>query len=183
MANRELTPWTRGGGLTPLFGGGRDPFTNFRQEMDRLFEDFFTPVEGRSFAPSRAAQGVLLWPRIDLSETNDAYTVTAELPGIDLKDVDLNLKDNVLTISGEKRSEFQEGEGGQRYSERAFGRFERAIPFETEVDVDRVEATSENGVLKVTLPKNPQAREKSRKIEIRPGAGKGGAQTSQGKGK
>lgn len=173
MANRDLTPrssgyGSRGTGLSPY--GGRDPFTSFRREMDRLFDDFFTPAEARSFAAAGTPAAELsVWPSLEVHETDQAYTVTAELPGIDPKDVDLNLKDNALTLSGEKRSERnQEDEGGRRYTERSFGRFSRTIPFETEVDADKVEATCHNGVLKITLPKNAQARDKTRKIEIKP---------------
>lgn len=181
MANRELTPRTsgyggRGMGLTPF--GGRDPFASFRQEMDRLFDDFFAPTEPRSFSgPTGGAQGggQAVWPSLEVAETDQAYTVTAELPGIDPKDVDIDLRENALTISGEKRSERDEENGGRRYSERSFGRFERTIPLETEVDADRVEARCDNGVLKITLPKNEKARDKSRRIEIKGAAGNGGS--------
>ena len=162
MANRELTPW-RTQGATPF---GRDPFSSFRREMDRLFDDFFAPAEARSFAPEQA--GGAVWPSLDVVESEQAYMVTAELPGIDQKDIELNLHDNALTIRGEKRSERREEEGGRRYSERSFGRFERTIPFDAEIDADKVEAACENGVLKVTLPKNAQARDRTRRIEIRP---------------
>ena len=175
MANRDLTPWTRGTGLS-LYGG-RDPFASFRREMDRLFDDFFTPAEPRSFTTQQAGGGTELavWPRLDLHETEQAYTVTAELPGIDPKDVELNLKDNALIISGEKRYERRQEDQGRRYSERSFGRFERVIPLETEVEADKVQATCDNGVLTITLPKNVQARDKSRRIQIQPGAGNGGS--------
>lgn len=167
MANRDLTPWGRGG-LTPL---ARDPFTSFRREMDRLFDDFFTPVpdEGRSFAAGQGpGQGAALRPSIDVDETPQAYTVTAELPGLAEKDIEVELRDNALVISGEKRSERNEEDGGRRWSERSFGRFERVIPFDAEVDADKVQAACRNGVLTVTLPKNEKARDKSRKIEIKP---------------
>jgi HSP20 family protein len=170
MANRDLTPWRQSGSV----GFTRDPFASFRREMDRLFDDFFAPAETRSFA-SPAQAGGAVWPSIDVHEGDQAYTVTAELPGIDLKDIELQLHDNALTIRGEKRSERKEDEGGRRYSERSFGRFERTIPFSTEVDADHVEAACDNGVLKITLPKNARAREATRRIEIR-GAGKGGGQ-------
>lgn len=163
MPNRDLTPWRRGG-VSPL---SRDPFFSFRREMDRLFDDFLAPVagEGRSFAAQ--AQG--LTPSVDVDETEAAYTVTAELPGLAEKDIELSLADNALTLSGEKRSERNEEDGGRRYSERTYGRFTRTIPFEAEIDAERVEATCSNGVLKVTLPKNPKARDKSRRIEVRSG--------------
>lgn len=162
MANRDLTPWR--GGAPSLFG--RDPFMNFRREMDRLFDDFFTPGEPRSFAAPALSQAGLM-PSLDVDETEQAYTVSAELPGIDPKDVELDLRDNALTLRGEKRSERKEEDGGRRYSERSFGRFERTIPFASEVDADRIEASFENGLLKVTLPKNAKARDKTRRIEIK----------------
>ena len=169
MANRELTPWGRGGGLSPL--GGRDPFSMFRREIDRLFDDFFAPGEARSFAPS-AAEGVMtMWPSIDVDETEQAYIVTAELPGIDPKDVELNFRDNALVISGHKASELKEEGKGRRYAERSYGRFERTIPFGADIEPDKVEATTRNGVLTITLPKSAQARTRSHKIEIKPQAG------------
>ena len=165
MANRDLTPWGRGG-LTPF---GRDPFSAFRTEMDRLFDDFFAPVagEGRHFASSAQPAAALLRPSIDVEETDQAYRVSAELPGLTEKDVELNLRDNALTLSGEKRSEREEEQAGRRYAERSYGRFERTIPFPVEVDADRIDAVFRNGVLTVTLPKNEKAQEKSRKIEVR----------------
>jgi HSP20 family protein len=179
MANRDLTP-RRPGGVQPMQGYAGDPFASFRRQMDRLFDDFFAPVEGRSFAPAAQGQGVVM-PSLDVHESEQAYTVTAELPGIDPKDVEISLDDNALTLRGEKRSERKEEEGGRRYSERSYGRFERTIPFEAEVDADRVEATCENGVLKVTLPKNAKARDKSRRIAIKGmgAAAGGGAQGQQ----
>ena len=166
MANRELTPWGRGG-MTPF---GRDPFASFRYEMDRLFDDFFAPVagEGRNFAPAAQPTAALLRPSIDVDETDQAYRVSAELPGLAEKDVELNLRDNALTISGEKRSEREEEKGGRRYAERSYGRFERTIPFPTEIDAERVDAVFKNGVLTVTLPKHEKAQEKTRRIEVRP---------------
>ena len=169
MVNRDLPPWRRNAGVQPFqTHPARDPFAAFRCEMDRLFDDFFTPAEGRSFAPATPAraQGMVM-PSLDVDETDQAYTVTAELPGIDLKDIELKLDDNALTLRGEKRTERHDEDGGRRYSERSFGRFERTIPFAAEVDPDRVEASCHHGVLKVVLPKNAQAGERSRRIEIK----------------
>jgi len=150
--------------MAPAFG--RDPFSSFRREMDQLFDAFFAPVEARSFAAPAQTQAALM-PSIDVDETEQAFMVTAELPGIDPKDVEIDLRDNALMLRGEKRSERNEENGGRRYSERSFGRFERTIPFAAEVDADHVEASFENGVLKITLPKNPRARDKTRRIQIR----------------
>jgi HSP20 family protein len=161
MANRELTPWTGSGGLSPF---GRDPFLSFRREMDRLFDDFFAPAEPRSFASAVASSG---WPSLDVDETDQAYVVNAEVPGLEQKDIELSLRDNVLSISGEKREERKDEKRGRAYAERFYGQFRRSIPLPTEVDADKVEAKFKNGVLTVTLPKNAKAREKERRIEIR----------------
>ena len=167
MANRDLTPWSGTRGLSAF-----DPLTSFRRQMDELFDTFLSPAEGRSFAAPMER-----WPSIDLRENDQAYTVTADLPGLDPKDVELNLRDNILTISGEKRQEHREEDGGRTYTERTYGRFQRAIPLDGEIDVDKVEADFRNGVLTVTLPKNPKAAEKTRRIEIK-GAGNGETQRS-----
>jgi HSP20 family protein len=167
--NRELTPWTRGG-LTPF---GRDPFGSFRQEMDRLFDDFFAPITGenRNLGGTVPHTAAMVRVNVDVEETDQAYRVSAELPGLSEKDVELNLRDNTLTISGEKRFEREEEQGGRRYAERSYGRFERTIPFPVEIDPERVDAVFRSGVLTVTLPKNEKAKEQSRRIEVRPQGG------------
>jgi HSP20 family protein len=175
MTNRDLTPWTSGG----LTSYGRDPFSMFRREMDRLFDDFFAPSEPRSFGGPAASrpQAALIRPSIDIEDQDHAYVVTAELPGLSEKDVELSLNDNVLTISGEKRSERKEEKAGRHYTERSFGRFERTIPLPVEVDAERVDASFRNGVLTVALPKTEKARQNARRIEIRAGGpGDGGGQ-------
>jgi HSP20 family protein len=178
MANRDLTPWSRATGLTSF--GGRDPFTNFRREMDRLFDDFFAPAETRSFAGGQSPTQMLgAWPRIDVQEGDQVYTITAEVPGMDPKDVHLDLRENALIISGEKRAERSDEGQGRRYSERSYGSFERVIPFESEIDSDRVEATCANGVLTITLPKAAQARDRSRRIEVKPQAESGRSQSGR----
>ncbi|HET6969675.1 MAG TPA: Hsp20/alpha crystallin family protein [Phenylobacterium sp.] len=174
MTNRDLTPWRRS---VPT-GYGADPFSSFRREMDRLFEDFLTPAtEGRSFGAA-AGSTAMLRPDIDVEENEQAYVVSAELPGLSEQDIELNLHDNALTISGEKKSERKEEKAGRRYTERSFGRFERTIPFPAEVDSDRVDASFRNGVLTVTLPKNEKARDKTRRIEVRAGGPGNGGQRS-----
>jgi HSP20 family protein len=161
MPNRGLTTRT---GSNEVSAYPRDPFSVFRREMDQLFDEFLAPAGARSSQLGARAK----WPSIDVHEADDAYTVTAEVPGMDARDVELNLRDNALTLSGEKQQERKSDEGGRSWTERSYGRFERTIPFETEIDADRIEASCRNGVLTVTLPKNAKAREKSRKIEIKP---------------
>jgi HSP20 family protein len=162
MPNRDLAPWTGSRGLTPF---ERDPFTSFRRQVDRLFDDFFAPPETRSFG---AGNGNEVWPSVDVHETNQTYKVVAELPGLEQKDVEVSLSDNALTISGEKRQEHAEANGDRTYTERTFGRFQRTIPLAAEVDADKVQASFKNGILTVEAPKNPAARDKTRRIEVKP---------------
>jgi HSP20 family protein len=161
---RELIPWTRGREVT---SGRRveHPLVAFQREMDRLFEDFWRgfdlPLFGR---PERIAGSVS--PRIDISEKDNEVVVTAELPGLDEKDVEVTLTDNVLSIRGEKKVEKEEKERGYTYTERSYGSFERRIPLDVEVLSDKVSAAFKNGVLTVTLPTSPEARKHVRHIPI-----------------
>ena len=162
MSNRDLTPYDQPRGLG-LFG--RDPFESFRSEIDRLFDGFLGRRRGEA-VPSPFGG---TWPSVDVHEAESAYTVEAEIPGLEAKDVELKLADNALTLSGEKKQETKKEENGRSYSERSYGRFQRTIPFDTEVDADKVTAAFKNGVLTVTLPKNPKATDKTRRIEVKAG--------------
>jgi len=103
------------------------------------------------------------WPNIEVSETEKDVKVTAELPGLEEKDVDLELADGVLAIRGEKRIETDDKD--KLFSERYYGRFERRIPVD-DVEGDKVAASFKNGVLTVTLPKSQTAPEKVKRIAI-----------------
>ncbi len=163
MPSRGLTPRNGSRDVSP-YPQPRDPFSVFRREMDQLFDEFLAPAGARTSQFSARSA----WPSVDVHENDTAYTVTAEVPGMEAKDVELNLRDNALTLSGEKHQEQSSEEGGRSWTERSYGRFERTIPFGAEIDPDRIEASCRNGILTVTLPKNAQSREKSRKIEIKP---------------
>jgi len=166
MAIRDYLPTrrTRNEVADPM----RDPFFNFRSQMDRLFDDFFSDFgSNRMLSPAtRSFFGGANWPSIEVNETDNEYRVTAEIPGMEEKDINLSLKDNMLTISGEKRSEQSQDDKTRRHSEHFYGRFERVIPFETEVDADKVAAKFKSGLLTVILPKNPKAQDKGRQIQI-----------------
>ena len=144
------------------------PLVAFQREVDRLFDDFWRgfdlPLLGR---PERV--GGSLAPRIDISEKDDEVVVSAELPGLDEKDIEVTLTDNVLSIRGEKKLEKEEKELGYTYTERSYGSFERRIPLDVEVLGDKVSAAFKNGVLTVMLPKSPEAQRHVRHIPI--GAG------------
>jgi HSP20 family protein len=155
MANRDLTPWRDPGNIGAVLA----PLTSFRR--DRLFDNFGMPGD-TGLLGNRDLQ-----PDIEVQETGTAYSVTAELPGIDQKDLQVDVRDNVLSIAGEKHAAHQKNEAGRRYSERSYGRFERRIALGDEIDADKIEAKFGNGVLSITLPKNPRATDRGRHIEIK----------------
>jgi HSP20 family protein len=158
MALRDLIPWNNGSREVSLHRNEPNPFLALHREMNRLFDDAFHSFDIAPF--SSQAMG---WPNVEVNETGNEVKVIAELPGLEEKDVNLELRDGLLTISGEKRSETEDKE--RRFSERYYGRFERSVPV-NDVDQDKVEASFKNGVLTVTLPKLPTAQQKVKRIAI-----------------
>ena len=156
---------------------GRDPFYDIRREMGRMFDrlwsgGFGSPLLRRmlpeTFEPGAAAFSVSS-PAIDFAEDEKAYHLTAELPGMSEKDIDLTLSEDMLTISGEKHDEKEEARKDYHFSERRFGSFRRAVQLPQHIDRDKIEANFKNGVLRVTLPKTPDAMQRQKKIEIKAG--------------
>jgi HSP20 family protein len=163
MAMKDLIPSNNRGRKV---GMRRDtdvhPFFTLHREMNRMFDDVFRGFDLAPFGPSRALEG-LGWPQIDVDETDKEVRITAELPGLDEKDVSLEIANGVLSISGEKKSESEDKD--RRFSERYYGRFERRIPLE-DVDEDKASAVFKNGVLTVTVPKSSEANTRVRRIAI-----------------
>jgi HSP20 family protein len=159
MAIRDLIPWKNQQLATT--GEAYDPFLTLHREMNRLFDDAFRGF-GNFGRVGSLMEGQFSWPRIELGETEKAVTVSAELPGMNEKDVQLEIANGVLSIRGEKKSET---DNGGRYSERYYGSFERRIPLEG-VQEDKAEANFRNGVLTVSLPKTEQAAESVKRIAI-----------------
>jgi len=137
------------------------PFLALHREMNRLFDDVFAGFGAGM--PGVAARG-LGWPSVEMVETEQGLRVSAELPGLDEKDVELTIDDGVLTLRGEKRAETTDKERG--YSERSYGRFERVIALPYAVEEDKAEASFRNGVLSVTLPRAARTAEHGRRIAI-----------------
>jgi HSP20 family protein len=108
-------------------------------------------------------------PSIDVRETGKGLEVTAELPGVDEKDVDVTLANGVLMIRGEKKHEREETEEGYHLMERSYGSFSRSIPLPFDVDDKSVSASFDKGVLRITLPKSPEAESHVRKIAVKGG--------------
>lgn len=141
-----------------------DPWSSFQDEMRDLVSRFNDDwSEGRSVTtPSHFV------PSVDIKDQGNSYLVTAEIPGMTEKDIDISLDENVLTLQGERQSEHKEEdkEKGFWRSEISYGNFYRTIPLNEEVDDDKVEASYKDGMLKITLPKKEGSRKKSRKISI-----------------
>jgi HSP20 family protein len=160
---RDLLPavWSGGRGEEDL------PLQSLQRQVNRLFDDFFRGFDLRPFAEmGRVGE---FTPRIDVTETDKTFTVTAELPGMDEKDVEVMLSSDSLTIKGEKKHEKEEkGENFYRM-ERSYGSFHRVIPLPAGVDAAKVDASVSKGILTVNLPKTAKAKEKTKKVTVKTG--------------
>jgi HSP20 family protein len=135
-----------------------EPFETLQREIDRVFDNFSHNRLGFH-------GGVL---NLDVAESDKAIEISAELPGLEEKDVNVSFSDSTLTIRGEKKAEKEEKEKTYHVIERSYGAFSRSIPLPADIDASHIEATMTKGVLKITLPKRPGAAAKT--IEIKPGA-------------
>jgi len=165
MAFSNLIPGKKKEQSLTRRGNGMDPFTRLQHEMDRLFQEF----RGSGLAPSEGFGGEMsAWaPAVNLTENEKEVRVTAELPGMDEKDVDVEISHNVLTIKGEKKEEHKEEEQNVYRMERRYGSFVRQIELPLEVESEKAEASFKNGVLTIHLPKSGEAQKNVRKIEVK----------------
>jgi HSP20 family protein len=139
-----------------------EPFSSLRRDMERAIENF-----SRDFGWSPPAlAGMAEAPRVDVSETDSEVKIEAELPGVDEKVVEVVLSEGRLTIKGEKKQEKEEKKKDYHLTERSYGAFSRSMRLPFEADPDQVKASFEAGVLKITLPKPAEAKEKTRRIAI-----------------
>jgi len=168
MSVRDLIPWGRNNGNplpSLLRDDERDPFLSLHREVNRLFDDVFRGFGSALPSLSRGSPFGGGWPSVEISDSDQEIKVTAEVPGLEEKDIEVLLNDGVLTLKGEKRSETEDKE--KQFSERYYGRFERRIPLGVEVKEDQVDATFRNGVLTVTLPKTEKAQSQVKRIAIK----------------
>lgn len=137
---------------------------DLQRQIDRLFDDFtgYLPA-----SRDRNGNGAY-WPALDMAETADAVDVTAELPGVDAKDVDITAVGRTLTIKGEKKTEKETKDKDYYCAERSYGSFVRSVEFPFEIDASRVEASFEKGVLKVHVGKPPGIKKETTKIPVKP---------------
>ena len=140
------------------------PFQRLHDERDSLFDDFF---RGFSIEPFEGRQARSFSPNIDIAETDKEIKVSAELPGMDDKDIEVNLNRDSLTIRGEKKEEKEDKGKDYYHVERSYGSFTRTIPLPVEIEGDKAEAHFKKGVLTVTVPKSAKAVEQKKKIAIK----------------
>ena len=161
MTMKDLIPWGRNrNALVPSQSEETSPFLALHREMNRLFDDFFRGFDLPLASRLGLSSG---WPHVEVSEAEKEIKVVAELPGMEEKDVELSLRDGVLTLKGEKQAETN----GSVYSERWHGSFQRSIDLGPDVDPDKVTASFKNGVLTVTLGKRPEAQSQVKRIPIK----------------
>ena len=151
------------------------PFGTLRREMDRLFDDFDRTLWSAPF-PRRVFDIEPFWerdwtlkaaPAVDVAEKDNAYEITAELPGLEEKNIEVKLTNGTLSITGEKREEKEEKTKDYHVKERSYGSFHRSFSVPDSVDAGKIEAKFKNGVLTVTLPKKVEAVVPAKKIEVK----------------
>lgn len=162
MNLKSLIPWKKEDQRLARRRDDGDPFLQLQRRMNSVFDDFL----GRSSFNMWGGSDSGFAPQIDITETGKEVRVTAELPGLDEKKVEVTVVGDLLTIKGEKQEEHEEEKGEYYHSERSYGYFQRAVQLPPGVDADRANAKFKKGVLKVTIPKKPNAQSTRRKIEL-----------------
>lgn len=147
------------------------PFDTLRNQVDRLFRDFESGILQSQFYRDvdsfvRRDLAFPVAPAVDIIEKDSTFELTAELPGLDVKDIELALSDDVLTIKGEKKQEREEKTKDRHVSERRYGSFRRSVQLPSSVDAGKIEASYKGGILTVTLPKSVEAQKKPTVIPI-----------------
>lgn len=155
----KLVPWKRRGESSAR-KGDEHSLDLLHREIDDLFEGYY-----RGFGS--LARPFAMAPSFEVSETDDEIRVTAELPGMDEKDIAISLDENVLTIRGERQEQHEDKHRNYQVSERSYGHFSRTFPLSGAIDRDQVSATLKRGVLTLTLPKTERSKNERRHIPIR----------------
>lgn len=166
MSIKDLATWNRK--KDPAKESGRKhPIDVFQDGFNRMVSNFFGDDWGLSsdfFANKRFSN---FSPVVNVSVNKNSVQVTAELPGLSDKDIQISLQDDVLTIKGEKKVEKESKDNDYLRVERSYGSFQRSIQLPCEVEADSIKASHKNGVLKIEMPKSAKARESSRLIEVK----------------
>ncbi len=142
------------------------PFSSFSKDINRMFEDFFGDFGSLSNSFFRGDRSSFFTPKVNVSENDEQIDVSAELPGMDEKDIQVSLSENILTIKGEKKKDEEKKGKDFHHIERNYGSFQRTIKMPSEIVNDKIKASFKNGVLNVILPKSEKAKDKVRTIKV-----------------
>lgn len=145
--------------MTGLMRNTSEPRT-LRNEMDRLFDEFF------GMTPARSSRGAMWSPAINIREDKDNFYVEAELPGMTKEDIDLEVENNVLSLKGERKLEETQEDENYHFVERSYGSFYRSFTLPRNVDPEGIGASYKDGVLYVTIPKKEEVKPKKVSIDI-----------------
>ncbi len=165
MQIKDLIPWARKDHSPDAHSGDQNPMSTLQHELNQVFENFRNRF-GETL-------GSIDWPwgsgeaKSDVVETDKAIEVSIELPGMEMKDIDVTVTHDMLTVKGEKKVERQEEKKGYYLSERSYGAIYRTIPLPPGVDGEQAEASFKNGVLTIKLPQTPEAQAKVKRIEVK----------------
>jgi HSP20 family protein len=162
MKLNSLIPWKKEDERLDQRRDNRDPFAALQRRMNSLFDDFL----GDSFSTLWSSSDGAFVPQMEVSETGKEVHITAELPGLEEKDIEVNVTGKMLTLSGEKKEEKEGEKGSYWHSERKYGYFERSVSLPDGVDSDKATAKFKKGVLKITFPKKPEEQNSPRKIQL-----------------
>jgi HSP20 family protein len=169
MRVTDLIPWKHGRGSQPAPRTEQDPVTMLQQDVNRAVGDFLrmfnTPFAGWPGALAASQTGM----QVDVSETDKEVKIAAELPGIDEKDIDVRVTDDMVAIRGEKKADREAKDRGYVLRERSFGVVERAVPLPDGVDANAAKATFKSGVVTITIPKTKRAQSEAKRISVRSG--------------
>ena len=165
MASRFPVPFSSGRGLSTI-----DPFLDLHREMNRLFDDAFRGI-GMPAQFGGGSQGISM-PRLDIREQDNELCVEADLPGVKASDLDLQIDDDMLTISAETKSDSDREQQNYHVMERSRGRYLRRVQLPYRPDPQQVKADFENGVLSVHIPKQPE-QQRSRRIQVQSSGSEG----------
>ncbi|MGH7679604.1 MAG: Hsp20/alpha crystallin family protein [Gemmatimonadaceae bacterium] len=155
----------------PVYGRGRTPFSLMRtmmDDMDRFFENFsFGGLRSNLLRDGTALADAVWSPQVETFRRGDKLVIRADLPGLRKDDVNVDVDNDMLTLTGERRDEHEEERDGFYRTERTYGRFYRAIPLPPEVNADQVEASFKDGVLEVSLPAPREEGARRKRIAVR----------------
>lgn len=165
----NILPWNHPNEIS--IRRSRTPFSSLQNEINRVFDDFFSNgFSESSLLPSSWTGDQLATPAVDIVENEKSFKVEAELPGMDQDDVEVTINDNYLTVKGEKKESKEDKDDNYVRRERYYGSYQRTISLPETANTDKAKATFKKGVLQVEIPKKAEAVKPSKKLEIKEAA-------------